>query len=272
MARHSVTGRVVRDPVVAAEREVEITGSTLLTIWTCTVRPAPGSPLHEPNQRTVRADSVRCRRSVHYRVSDHRLLRSGSSDRLPTPAADRSSQASRPAPRRAPRTWRPSRVRSSEAPRLWPAAVDDRSARQATPRGHQQPGWPRCGQGAQADAHAGSPRTPRHPRRAEPRARYRSRAERGSPPRPVHRSAPRRGRKRQRPASGHGPRCSSRAASTSSRPTDPALRRVRLSHSSTVGRAARRVASPRRSSGMLTPASAARRARPAYTSSSRSRI
>ena len=58
---------------------------------------------------------------------------------------------------------------------------------------------------------------------------------------------------RQRPASGHGPRASSSAASTSSRPIGDERRRVRPSHSGTLGRAARRVASRRSSAGTLIP-------------------
>ncbi len=56
------------------------------------------------------------------------------------------------------------------------------------------------------------------------------------------------------------------------RPTRAEGRRVRLSHASTLGRAASRAASARNSSGTLTPVSTARRTSAAYTSSSRSRI
>ncbi len=53
------------------------------------------------------------------------------------------------------------------------------------------------------------------------------------------------------------------AATTSRRPSGDVRRRVRMSHSSTLGRAARRAASIRRISGTLIPASAARRAKAA---------
>ena len=86
-----------------------------------------------------------------------------------------------------------------------------------------------------------------------------------------YRRRPRTGSSHQRSASGHWPRSSSSAATTSARSICDGRRLVRASHSSTVGRAASRVASLRSSSGTVRPASDARRRSASYTSSSRSR-
>ena len=87
-----------------------------------------------------------------------------------------------------------------------------------------------------------------------------------------YRSPPRRGRTRQRRASGHSPRHSSNVARTSAVVIDDGRRPVRDNHSAMDGRDASRAASRRRSSGTVMPSSAARRTSAAYTSSSISRI
>ncbi len=117
-------------------------------------------------------------------------------------------------------------------------------------------------------------------RRGEPRRgprRPRDGAQPGPRPQPVVRAPvqhrgrpepPQRRTMRQRRAS----RSSSSASRTSLAPTPDERRRVDASHAVMLGRAASRVASARNSSGTLTPSSAARLRRPAYTSSSTSRI
>ncbi len=148
----------------------------------------------------------------------------------------------------------------AQLPRVTRTGGGATNVRRATTEGRRRPGSPRSHPGHPGDAGSES-------RTALPRRRDavrldldREQTAAGALLMLEYRRQSRTARWRQRSASGHAPRTSSSASTTSARLIFEGRRRVRSSHSSTDGRLAKRATSRRRRSGTVNPASAARRA------------
>ncbi len=230
-----------------------------------------GRPRSPRSRHDPYAPGLRSRKVLTY-LRPSPVPRYGNGDLGPGPGAHPASPVGRRVPQPTPRRGHPTIAHCLGAPRLSQAAFGDRTAHPASRRGRPLLVQRRCCPAGPAGDRGESPPAPLHRRHEVQRDQGLAQVDLVPAPSRDRLRQPGRDTRHQRPASGHGPRMSSRAALTSSAVTEEGRRRVLSSHSSTEGRDAKRVASLRNNSGTDTPSSAALRDRAAYTSSSRSLI